>query len=242
MPEGPSIVILKEEVQHFTNLRVIAASGNSPIDKDRLVGKTVIGFKSWGKNFLICFNDFSLRVHLMLFGTYLINETKSAQLRLGLQFDTGELNLYTCQVDILKGNLNEYYDWSADVMNDNWNAETALEKLHANSNMMVCDALLDQGIFGGVGNIIKNEILYRVFLHPESKLEHIPEDKLREVICESRAYAFDFLRWKKKNVLKQHWLAHSQKICLRCDLPIHKEVTGKKKRNSYFCNNCQVLY
>ena len=27
--------------------------------------------------------------------------------------------------------------------------------------MLVCDALLDQNIFAGVGNIIKNEVLYQ---------------------------------------------------------------------------------
>ena len=242
MPEGPSIVILKEEVQHFTNQKVIAAEGNSSIDKDRLVGQTVIAFKSWGKNFLICFDGFSLRVHLMLFGTYLINNRKEAQLRLGLQFNNGELNLYTCQIDVVEGDINNYYDWSADVMNDNWNAKLAMKKLKENPDVMVCDALLDQEIFGGVGNIIKNEVLYRIFLHPESKLENIPKEKLEEVISQASAYAFDFLKWKKENVLKQHWLAHTKKICLRCDLPMHKEVTGKKRRNSYFCPNCQVLY
>ena len=31
---------------------------------------------------------------------------------------------------------------------------------------MVCDALLDQTVFAGVGNIIKNEVLFRTGVHP----------------------------------------------------------------------------
>jgi hypothetical protein len=37
MPEGPGIVILKEAVQLFKGKKVLSVSGNSSIDKDRLV-------------------------------------------------------------------------------------------------------------------------------------------------------------------------------------------------------------
>lgn len=69
MPEGPSIVILKEEVQGFSGQPVISVAGNSQIDKSRLLNQTVIAFKSWGKHFLICFAGFTLRIHFLLFGS-----------------------------------------------------------------------------------------------------------------------------------------------------------------------------
>ena len=108
--------------------------------------------------------------------------------------------------------------------------------------MMVCDALLEQDIFAGVGNIIKNEVLYRIKLHPENLIEDIPASKLSSVIKEARNYSFDFLKWKKEFTLKKHWLAHTKKTCHRCDLPIIKEYLGKTNRRTFFCNNCQVLY
>ena len=52
MPEGPSIVILKEEVQAFKGKKIIEVSGNSKIDYQQLQNKTVTDFKSWGKHFL----------------------------------------------------------------------------------------------------------------------------------------------------------------------------------------------
>ncbi|WP_311196131.1 hypothetical protein [Antarcticibacterium sp. 1MA-6-2] len=106
----------------------------------------------------------------------------------------------------------------------------------------MCDALLNQEIFAGVGNIIKNEILYRVRVHPESLLGKIPNAKLNKLIDETRIYSFEFLEWKKAYELKKHWLAHTKKICLRCDLPIIKKQTGTKKRRSFICTNCQKLY
>ncbi|WP_343624573.1 endonuclease [Flavobacterium lindanitolerans] len=242
MPEGPSIVILKEEASQFGGQEIISVSGNSKIDQNRLLGKKVISFRSWGKHFLICFKDFTVRIHFLLFGTYRINETKDAPVRLNLTFPSGEINFYSSSVKILEGDVNLHYDWSGDVMNENWNPKQAKEKLKNIPNKQICDALLEQDIFSGVGNIIKNEVLYRVRVHPESLVGKIPSKKRDEIIKESRNYSFQFLEWKKKFELKKHWLAHTKKTCLRCDLPILKKYTGVKKRRSFFCENCQILY
>ena len=115
-------------------------------------------------------------------------------------------------------------------------------KLKKMPDTMVCDALLDQNVFSGVGNIIKNEVLYRIFLHPETLVGDIPPRKLTQLINESRNYSFDFLKWKKAYVLKKHWLAHTKKTCKRCDLPFMKKYCGKTKRRTFFCENCQLFY
>ena len=242
MPEGPTIVILKEEVQEFTGKKIISATGTTSLDHDRLVNNKVVAFKSWGKHFLICLPDFTIRIHFLLFGSYLINEQKAAIPKLSLQFKDGELNFYACAIKVLEGDIKDHYDWSADIMADEWDPEKAKLKLKEVPKKLVCDALLEQEIFSGLGNIIKNEVLYRVRLHPKSLTGSIPDDKLDELIEESRNYSFDFLRWKKKNELKKHWLAHSKKICLRCNLPFIKENTGVKKRRSFYCENCQILH
>ncbi|TEB41064.1 endonuclease, partial [Flavobacterium circumlabens] len=75
MPEGPSVVILKEETQQFSGQKVISVSGNTAVDIQRIKGKTA-SFKTWGKHFLICFDDFTVKIHLLMFGTYRINERK----------------------------------------------------------------------------------------------------------------------------------------------------------------------
>lgn len=242
MPEGPSIVILKEEVQDFTGQKIVSVAGNSKIDQARLLNQPVISFKSWGKHFLICFDGFALRIHFLLFGTYRINERKDAPVRLSLVFPNGELNFYTSSIKFLEGDIDTHYDWSADVMNADWDPKKARSRLETVPEKLICDALLEQDIFAGVGNIIKNEVLYRVRIHPESHTGKIPKLKVREIIREAQTYSFEFLEWKKKYELKKHWLAHTKTTCLRCNLPLLKKHTGVKKRRSFFCENCQVLY
>ncbi|MBZ4044312.1 DNA-formamidopyrimidine glycosylase family protein [Flavobacterium hibisci] len=242
MPEGPSIVILKEAVQQFSEQKIIDVSGNSSIDIMRLKNKTIQEFKTWGKHFLICFDDFAIKIHMLMFGTYRINERKETVPRLRLVFADGEINFYTCSVKILEGDINLYYKWEEDVMNENWNPEKAKRSLDKIPKQMICDALLEQNIFSGVGNIIKNEVLYRCKIHPESVVGQIPKRDIQSLIDESVIYSFQFLEWKKNHELKKHWLAHTKKTCIRCDLPLIKKYTGTKKRRSFFCTNCQKLH
>lgn len=242
MPEGPSIVILKEQVQAFKGKKVLEVSGNSKLEILRMKGKVVTDFRSWGKHFLICFNGFTLRVHFMLFGTYRINEEKATPPRLSLNFKNGTLNFYACSLKFIEEDLDDVYNWSADVMSPEWDETAARKKIKEKPDMLACDALLNQDIFSGSGNIIKNEVLFRTKVHPLSQMGEIPARKLKELVHEVSNYSFDFLKWKKEFTLKKHWLAHTKKSCPRCHIPLTKEYLGKTNRRTFYCNNCQQLY
>lgn len=244
MPEGPSIIILKELVQEFKGKKILEATGNAKIDKTQFLNRKIIDFKSFGKHFLICLPSITIRIHFLLFGSYSLNEqTKTDRsLRLKLRFTNGTLFFYTCSIKLIEENLDIIYDWSADIMSDEWDSKKAIKKLKQYPHILICDALLDQHIFAGVGNIIKNEVLYRVKIHPASIIGKIPAAKLSALVKETREYSFDFLKWKKAYELKKHWLAHTKKICLRCNLPIVKNYLGTTNRRTFYCNNCQKKY
>jgi endonuclease-8 len=242
MPEGPSILILKEALQIFKGKKAIAVSGNSKIGIQRLKDEKIVDFKSFGKQLLICFKTFTVRIHLMLYGSYRINEEKETPPRLSLEFKNGKLNFYACSVKFIETALNEVYDWSADVMSPKWDPKAAFKKLRQTPDTLVCDALLDQQIFAGVGNIIKNEVLFRVKINPLSRIGAIPDRRLRLLIKETQRYCFQFLEWKKKFELKKHWLAHTKTICPRDHVRFSFGYLGKTKRRTFYCDICQVLY
>jgi endonuclease-8 len=243
MPEGPSILILKEKLESL-NLKghtIVEAAGNATIDFDRILDKKVITFKSWGKHLLICLEDVSIRIHLMMFGTYLINDRKSTPLKLRLSFNDTELNFYTCVVKLIEGDLKKVYDWSADIMSDAWSTVKAIKKIKEQPESLICDVLLEQHIFAGLGNIIKNEALYRARIHPASVVAQIPPAKLKELVKEARAYSFDFFTWRKEGTLTRHWEVYSKKIC-PYGHAVKKINPGKSKRGSYVCEVCQKRY
>ena len=50
MPEGPSIVILKETIARFNQKKILKATGNAKIEMERLQNKTIRNIRSWGKH------------------------------------------------------------------------------------------------------------------------------------------------------------------------------------------------
>ncbi|MEP7156537.1 MAG: DNA-formamidopyrimidine glycosylase family protein [Betaproteobacteria bacterium] len=242
MPEGPTIFLLTQETAHFVGKKIVRAEGKADIDMARLAGKRVLEIRNWGKHFLMQLDGFAVRVHLLLFGSYRINEKRKQKPSLALTFAKGELNFYASSVKIIEGNLDETYDWRGDVMADQWSAAAALKKLRAAPATIACDALLDQDIFAGVGNIIKNETLFRIRVHPQARVGGMPAPKLREMVKQARDYSFEFLEWKRKGVLKKHLLAHQQKTCPRCHIALKTAVLGKTRRRAYYCTRCQVKY
>jgi endonuclease-8 len=243
MPEGPSIVILKEEAAAFEGRTITRVAGNTTIEKEQLLDQRVLAIRSWGKQFLLEMPDFSLRVHFMLFGSYRIDERKSwAEPRLSLGFEDRELNFYACSVRFIDIPLDLAFDWWADVMSPLWDPLLARKRLRSAPDMYACDAILDQDIFAGCGNIFKNEVLFRIRVHPLSTIGALPAPKLRELVLECQRYAYQFYEWKKLYVLKKHWLAHTRRTCPRCKIPFSKGHLGRTQRRSFFCENCQVKY
>ncbi|GAB3931098.1 endonuclease [Mucilaginibacter myungsuensis] len=244
MPEGPSIKILQEKLDPFKHHKILEAKGYAKgFDPHILKNQTITDIKTWGKHLLICFHDFAIRIHMGLFGSYKINEhgKRNASLHMGFK-DDGEVNFYISNVKLIEEPLDEVYDWTADLMNPKFSIKKAEEKLLAKPDRMICDVLLDQDVFAGSGNIVKNEALFRAKIHPENKVGDIPPRKLTQLIKEAITFCDEFYKWRKVGKLDEHLQAYEQEECPRNHIPLHKADLGKTKRHCYFCNKCQILY
>jgi endonuclease-8 len=245
VPEGPSLVILREEAASLAGLRVIEAGGNSKEDVQRLAGKRLLAIRTWGKHFLMDFGDVAVRIHLLMFGSYRIDEGREDRApRMSLRFTRKrEINFYSCSVKFIEEPLDDVYDWAADVMADEWSPRAARRKLEAMPDVIVADALLEQDVFAGVGNIIKNEVLHRIRVHPQTRIGDLPSRKLGEMIREARDYSFEFYEWKKQFVLRKHWQVHAKKTCPRDGTPLSFcRHLGEKQRRAFWCDTCQRYY
>jgi endonuclease-8 len=242
MPEGPSIVILKEEIASFLGKKVLEVSGNAKIDLARIQNKKIKDIQSWGKHFLLCFDGFYLKTHFLLFGSYRINEKREMKPRLSIRTSAGELNLYNCSVKLLEGSTKDVYDWSVDVMADKWDGKKAVAEFRKKKKELVCDLLLDQQLFSGSGNIIKNEVLFRERIHPLSKAGSLPLKRAKELVKDVSDYSWQFYEWKKAFVLRKHWQVYKQKDCMNCGGKLTRTYLGKTDRLSFFCPKCQVRY
>ncbi len=128
-------------------------------------------------------------------------------------------------------------------MSPEWDIALALKKLkELPGETIICDALMDQNIFAGLGNIIKNEVLFRTRIQPESRVDAIPLRKKKELLQDVADYGQLFLEWRQEGTLKKHWQAHTKKACPVCGGKIVKTYAGNAKRRSFYCPECQELF
>jgi endonuclease VIII len=249
--EGPSLYLAARQLKPFKGKTILSVSGNTKIEKERLLDKKVKSIFPWGKHLVIQFDDFALRTHFMLFGAFeatIDDNTVTGDYRraytprLQLDFENGNIKLFNCSVKFLEtGRAKASYDFTIDIMSSKWDPERAFVSVSSKPNAEIADILLDQELFAGVGNIIKNEVLWRVRIHPETNVKDIPPTELKELIAETRKFSRLFYKWRKVFLLRKHLDIYQKSICPRCRAKVQRKKTGKRKRISHFCPVCQVL-
>jgi endonuclease VIII len=248
--EGPSLYLAANQLKPFRGQTVLSVSGNTKIEKERLLKKKVKTIFSWGKHLIIQFDEFALRTHFLLFGAFeayvdnssLTGDYKRAYApRLQLDFENGSIKLFNCSVKFLESrNAKASYDFTVDIMSPKWDPDKAFESIVSKPDVEIADILLDQEIFAGVGNIIKNEVLWGVRIHPQTQVKDIPPTELKELIAETRKFSLLFYKWRKVFLLRKHLDIYQKSICPRCGAKVKREKTGKRNRYSHFCPVCQT--
>lgn len=243
--EGPSLYLAKEQLKPFMKQRIETASGNTSLDISHLPGRTVKDIFSWGKQLVFQFDSFAIRIHFLLFGTFeakvdgewVTGDYRRARVpRLAFTFENGEINMYNCSVKFIESaDAKKEYDFTIDVMSRQWDAAKAYKLVRKFPEEEIGDVLLDQEIFAGVGNIIRNEVLSLQKLAPQRKVKDITTAKLRSLIAEVHSYSHQFYRWRKRFVLRKHYRIYQKGVCPYCGNKIIKAKTGKRQRWSYWC-------
>ncbi|MDB4991852.1 MAG: endonuclease [Parcubacteria group bacterium] len=243
--EGPSLFLAQEHLKPFKKKQILSAAGNTKLGTDQFVGKEVKDIFSWGKHLVFQFDTFAVRIHFMLFGTYEAqvegewvtgDYRRSREPRLAFTFENGVVNMYSCSVKILEtAHAKRDYDYSIDIMSPKWDGARVKELLKQQPNEEVDDALLDQEIFAGVGNIIKNEVLSLERIAPQHLIKDLSDKQLTSLVARTRTYSKQFLAWKRKFVLRKHYAIYQKGVCPHCGNKIIRAKTGKRERWSYWC-------
>ncbi len=241
MPEGPSILHLKNQLAPFIGKTVKQAGGYGPMETKWINGKKLLGIQTWGKHLLLNFSTGAVKVHLGLFGEVLVNERKNVNRSFYLEFAKGEINGYVVRAEKLAKRPEETYDWRVDILNDDFDPAYVKQLLKVKAGNTIDDLLMDQQIFSGVGNKIRNEALYRAGIHPQSITGKIPAAKISKLIKEVVKYArlfYDELETKGKNtsfaVYQQEYAADGSEVTMK--------ILPKSKRKIFFSEHRQKLY
>jgi endonuclease VIII len=247
--EGPSILLAAEQLRPFEGRRVTKVSGNSRVGIERFRGQRLTRVFSWGKHLVLQFDTFALRVHFLLWGTFAATVNgvsvtgdyrRGGPPRLVLEFANGEITMWSASLLMLDtADAREEYDFTTDILSERWDRRAALRKARAHGREEIADLLLDQSIFAGVGNIIKNEVLFRTRTSPFTKVDRLPPARLRAIADEARAFSFRFLELRRTFALRRHLEIYGRSTCPSCGGHVSRKIHGERGRRSFFCPVCQ---
>ena len=247
--EGPSIHLAAEQLQPFVGRRVKTVSGNSTIGIARFRRKTVREIFAWGKHLVFQFDRFALRVHFMLWGTFAATVNgqsvtgdyrRGSAPRLVLTFANGEITIWSASLKFLDtASAHSEYDFSVDVLSPTWDPAAALMRARTFPRAQIADVLLDQMIFAGVGNIIKNEVLFRTRTSPFARVGRLSDTRLKAIVADARVFSFRFLELRRAFALRKNLDVYGRSVCPVCAGPVRRKIHGERGRRSFFCAACQ---
>jgi endonuclease VIII len=241
MPEGPSILLLKEQLKPFKGKLVKKAGGYGGMPTTWLKGKKLLDIQTWGKHLLLVFANGAVKIHLGLFGDVLINERKKVNRSFYLEFANGEINGYVVRASKLDKPLEEIYDWRTDILSTTFNKAHVRKLIQQKEHNTIAEVLMNQDIFTGSGNKIRNEALYRAGIHPLSMAAKIPAAKLNNLITETVRYAKRFYQQLRTKGVHDDFYAYQQEYAADGS-EVTMKVLPKEKRKIFFSEHRQHLY
>ncbi|MFB6294555.1 MAG: hypothetical protein ABEI97_02240, partial [Candidatus Nanohaloarchaea archaeon] len=179
--------------------------------------------------------------HFLMYGSYRLDEQRDREERLRVVTGSHELNIYSAAVKVLQDGdemLAAYDRPEEDVINPVFDREQALTALQERDGV-VASVLLDQDVFGGVGNIVKNEVLWQEGIDPRSTASAIPQDRAGHLVDAA-------VRWTrqwyaaKQSALEQPFLVYQKGECADCGGDLERADIGEEhERTTMWCPTCQ---
>lgn len=243
MPEVPTITNIKEQLSFLKGKTIKEAYGYAPMAKDFLFNKKILAVLTFGKYLIIKVKGYFVTIHLGMFGSILLNERLKVNASFGFIAGKDEVNGYVVKVKKYEGEPEDFYDWRTDIMSDEYDPKYILGLLQGKyASDKIEDTLMNQAVFTGVGNIIKNEVLYRCKVHPESSNIAIPPEKLKAIIKDCRVYGAIFFKRLYTHTVHSETEIYQKEVCPKHQTALKIYISGKAKRKNFVCEKCQQLF
>lgn len=116
----------------------------------------------------------------------------------------------------------------------------------ADAQAPIVDALLDQRIAGGIGNVYKSEVLFLEGLDPHTPTGRVGDGALLQLYRRAAELLAGNVRGGPRVTRRaadeagRLWVyGRTGRPCLRCDAPIRSERLGRGLRSTFWCPVCQ---
>jgi endonuclease-8 len=206
--------------------------------EERLDGRTLERVEAVGKNLLLTFDGgLVLRSHLRMSGRWQLRprgEARAGRPWLVLRGAAEEGVLWNGPV--LELSRRGVERLGPDVLADPPRIDAMLANLRREPARALGDALLDQRLVAGIGNLWKAELLWRARLSPWLPVRDASDDELRALLLDGN----ELMRASVAGARPPREVyRRAGRPCPRCGERIRSRGQGDENRTAYWCAGCQ---
>jgi len=243
MPEGDSLHRAARKLQMLVGEQVAVETPHPRAAAERVAerldGRRLLGVEAIGKNLLLSFEGgLVLRSHLRMSGRWQVVErgaSRHGKPWLVLTGEEREALLWNGPVLELTSRATRRL--GPDILAEPPDLAAMVANLRrAQPSRELGDALLDQRLVAGIGNVWKAEALWRAQLSPWLGLGEASDEELERVLVEaSRLMRASLDRGRNERAVYRK----AGRPCPRCGERIHSRGQGDDNRTAYWCPGCQ---
>jgi endonuclease-8 len=248
--EGDTILRLARRLDSALAGEELAVSAPNPRGRaagvERLDGLCLEAAEARGKHLLLRFGELVLHSHLGMSGGWHLYPRGAAWRRPrssawavlsgrdqeAVQFGGPTLRLLTAERARRDPQLTRL---GPDVLAGDFDPETVVTAMRADPHRDVGDALLDQRLLAGVGNIFKSEACFAARVDPWRAVGDLSDAELTAVLLAARTDMQSAVESGRKTFA----IYRRRGPCPNCGGPISSRGQGDANRTTYWCPSCQ---
>jgi endonuclease-8 len=243
MPEGDALHRAARKLQVLVGERLVVETPHPRAAAarvaERLDGRRLEAVEAVGKNLLLSFEGgLVLRSHLRMSGRWQVLERGAEKHgRPWLVLTGAEREAVLWNGPVLELTRRGTRRLGPDILAEPPDLTGMLARLRGEQQRReLGDALLDQRLVAGIGNVWKAESFWRARLSPWLRLDQVSDEELRRVLGEAARLMRAALdgRGDKRAVYKR-----AGRPCPRCGTAIRSRGQGDDNRTTYWCPGCQ---
>jgi endonuclease-8 len=251
MAEGDTILRAARRLDAALTGETVAASAPNPRGRaariERLDGRRLEAVESHGKNLVLRFGKLALHSHMGMNGSWHVyprggpwrKPRRSAwavlagETQVAVQFGGPTLRLIP--TDRLRRDP-QLARLGPDILAPELDLDAILQALRADPARSLGDALLDQTLVAGIGNIFKSEACFAARLDPWRPLADLSDEELRAVLIAARAQMLEAVASGRHS----YAVYRARRPCPVCHGRIACRGQGDANRTTYWCRRCQL--
>lgn len=242
MPEGDSLHRAARRLQPLVGQRLEVESPHPRAQAtgvaERVDGKVLEAVEAVGKNLLLRFEGgLVVRSHLRMTGRWRIEPRGKARVGLPwLVLRGNELEGVLWNGPVLALDHRRVARLGQDVLGESFDVDAAVARLRRGNDLWLGEALQQQRLVAGIGNMWMAEALWEIRVSPWLRVRDVPDETLAEAVAAARRLMQASLASGRpgRNVYRR-----AGRPCLRCGTIVRSRGQGDENRTAYWCPGCQ---